>query len=318
PRGPRSRTRRECPGRRGSSRSAQNMLANVNRRGVSRNRRALLTRRGRSATRPRVDAGRDSARGSRACRAGRLRRAHRRRAAALRRCLEPPLRAPPAGRRRRAAHRGRDAARRRPLPARVGRDRRAGADEGPALRRRGPLPRRARLRGPAHPSRCVGHRFPPPPGRPRRHDALGRGQRAPVLVHRDFMAWNLHVQDGRLRLLDFQDALLGPDAYDLAALLTDRTTGTLVAPDLERELIAHFRAARAAAALPVDGDLATRYRLCALHRALKVIGRFYYLERVLGKAGYLADLPGVYAVARRMLAGLPALESVRARLAAHV
>src|SRR5207247_2032809 len=68
-------------------------------------------------------------------------------------------------------------------------------------------------------------------------------QRAPVLVHRDFMAWNLHVQDGRLRLLDFQDALLGPDAYDLAALLTDRTTGTLVAPDLERELIAHFRAA---------------------------------------------------------------------------
>jgi len=143
-------------------------------------------------------------------------------------------------------------------------------------------------------------------------------QRAPVLVHRDFMAWNLHVQDGRLRLLDFQDALLGPDAYDLAALLTDRTTGTLVAPDLERELIAHFRAARAAAALPVDGDLAARYRLCALHRALKVIGRFYYLERVLGKAGYLAYLPGVYAVARRMLAALPALESVRARLATHV
>src|SRR5207247_737864 len=106
-------------------------------------------------------------------------------------------------------------------------------------------------------------------------------QRAPVLVHRDFMAWNLHVQDGRLRLLDFQDALLGPDAYDLAALLTDRTTGTLVAPDLERELIAHFRAARAAAALPVDGDLAARYRLCALHRALKVMGRFYYLERAL-------------------------------------
>jgi len=49
-----------------------------------------------------------------------------------------------------------------------------------------------------------------------------------------------------------------------------------------------------------------------------VIGRLYYLERVLGKAGYLAYLPGVYAVARRMLAALPALESVRARLATHV
>src|SRR5882672_2111160 len=54
-----------------------------------------------------------------------------------------------------------------------------------------------------------------------------RGFPVPI-VHRDFMAWNLHVRDGRLHLIDFQDALLGPDAYDLAALLTDRTTGTLV------------------------------------------------------------------------------------------
>src|SRR5207247_539256 len=142
-------------------------------------------------------------------------------------------------------------------------------------------------------------------------------QGAPVLVHRDFMAWILHVRDG-LHLIDFQDALLRPDAYDLAALLTDRTTGTLVTAALEAELIRHFVRARAAAALPVEGDLAARYRLCALHRALKVIGRFYYLERVLGKPGYLAYLPGVYAVAHRMLDALPELASVRARLAAHV
>ena len=105
---------------------------------------------------------------------------------------------------------------------------------------------------------------------------------ASVLVHRDFMAWNLHVQDNRLRLIDFQDALLGPDAYDLAALLTDRTTGTLVTPPVESALLAHFEHARAAAGLPVTGDFAARYRACALHRALKVIGRFYFLERVLG------------------------------------
>ena len=49
-----------------------------------------------------------------------------------------------------------------------------------------------------------------------------------------------------------------------------------------------------------------------------MIGRFYYLERVLGKPGYLAYLPGVYAVGRRMLAALPELASVRSRLAAHV
>ena len=140
----------------------------------------------------------------------------------------------------------------------------------------------------------------------------------PVLVHRDFMAWNIHVQDGRLRLIDFQDALLGPDAYDLAALLTDRTTATVVGPALEEELIDRFRRARETAGLPVTGDLAGRYRACALHRALKVIGRFHFLEQVLGKPGYLAYLPSVYAVARRMLAALPAFTATQARLAVHV
>jgi hypothetical protein len=140
----------------------------------------------------------------------------------------------------------------------------------------------------------------------------------PVLVHRDFMAWNIHVQDGRLRLIDFQDALLGPDAYDLAALLTDRTTGTLVTPAMERALLDRFAEARAAARLPLPGGFSGRYRACALHRALKVIGRFYFLERVLGKPGYLAYLPGVYAVARRLLDAMPALAGTRARLVTWV
>ena len=139
-----------------------------------------------------------------------------------------------------------------------------------------------------------------------------------VLAHRDFMAWNLHVQDGHLRLIDFQDALLAPDAFDLAQLLTDRSTGTLIPPALEDALIARFRAGRATAGLPLRPGFTTRYRLCALQHALKVIGRFYFLERVKRKPGYLAYLPAVYAVARRMFAAFPALAPVRARLATHV
>ena len=140
----------------------------------------------------------------------------------------------------------------------------------------------------------------------------------PVLAHRDFMAWNLHVQDGTLRLFDFQDALLAPDTYDLAALLTDRTTARVVDAALERQLLERFAAARAAAGLPVEGDVAARYRRCALQRAFKVIGRFWFLERVQGKPGYLAYLPSVYAVARRLLDAEPALAEARALVAAHV
>src|SRR5262249_5211862 len=41
-----------------------------------------------------------------------------------------------------------------------------------------------------------------------------------VLSHRDYMAWNLHVAGDRLVMIDFQDALVAPDAFDLAQLLT--------------------------------------------------------------------------------------------------
>ncbi len=139
----------------------------------------------------------------------------------------------------------------------------------------------------------------------------------PDLCHRDFMAWNLHVQDGRLRVIDFQDALLGPGTYDLAALLTDRTTGDVVTPALEAALVERFRRARVAAGLPAE-DVERRYRQCALHRALKVIGRFYLLEVVKQKPGYLAYLPAVYAVARRMFAALPGLGGLQAMCARHV
>jgi len=124
---------------------------------------------------------------------------------------------------------------------------------------------------------------------------------APCLLHRDFMAWNLHLQGERLRLIDFQDALMGPEGYDLAALLTDRTTLELIDPAREATLLERFRQRRAEAGLPVASDLEARYRRLALHRALKVIGRFHFLELVRGKSGYLAYLPAVYGAARRML-----------------
>lgn len=138
---------------------------------------------------------------------------------------------------------------------------------------------------------------------------------AMVLSHRDYMAWNVHVQGGGLRLIDFQDALRAPDAFDLAQLLTDRTTPERIDVALERTLIARFVAGRDAAGWPVPPGFEERYRLCALQHAFKVIGRFWYLERVKGKPGYFAYLPAVYGLARRLLAATPVLAPVWPRLA---
>src|SRR5256885_9245874 len=70
----------------------------------------------------------------------------------------------------------------------------------------------------------------------------------------------------RSTLFPYTTLFRSPDAYDLAALLTDRTTATLVTPAIEQELIAAFEAARAAAGMPVPGGFAGRYRACALDR----------------------------------------------------
>lgn len=143
---------------------------------------------------------------------------------------------------------------------------------------------------------------------------------ATALAHRDYMAWNLHVHEtsGTLVMIDFQDALLAPDAFDLAQLLTDRTTITRL-PRRDRDaLVDRFEAARAAAGLPTPPGLRARLEVCTLQHALKVVGRFHYLELVAGKAGYLAYLPAVYAVARESLARLPDGPAIAAALARWV
>lgn len=141
-----------------------------------------------------------------------------------------------------------------------------------------------------------------------------------ALAHRDYMAWNLHVHGAgdALVMIDFQDALIAPDAFDLAQLLTDRTTITLLGRPERDALVDRFEAGRAAAGLPTPAGLRERVDVCALQHALKVIGRFHYLELVLGKRGYLAYLPSVYAVARESLVRVPDGAAMAAALARWV
>ena len=61
-----------------------------------------------------------------------------------------------------------------------------------------------------------------------------------VLCHRDYHSRNLMLHGGSLFIIDFQDARMGPDTYDLASLLRDAYVD-LVAPQVD-ELIAFFLA----------------------------------------------------------------------------
>ena len=140
------------------------------------------------------------------------------------------------------------------------------------------------------------------------------GEQPRVLNHRDFHAWNLFVQDGRIRVIDFQDALLAAAPYDLATLLGDRVTPQAVPPRLERELVRDYAEAwsrRPSAPWQWDEDqLWHTYSACALQKAFKVVGRFHFLDRVKGKPGYLAYLPPTLERIRGLLAGRAELASV--------
>jgi aminoglycoside/choline kinase family phosphotransferase len=135
---------------------------------------------------------------------------------------------------------------------------------------------------------------------------LGRLPR--VFSHRDYHGQNLFLQRGsggaiRIRILDFQDALMAPAAQDLSLLMTTRDTARAITPEIESRLLDYYQAglARRRAPQMPHAEFLESYRLCVIQHALKLIGRFLYLEQQ-GKRGYAAFVPHAAAQARRMLA----------------
>ena len=67
-----------------------------------------------------------------------------------------------------------------------------------------------------------------------------------MLCHRDYHSRNLMLRDGALFIIDFQDARMGPDTYDLVSLLRDSYVD--LASQQVEELIAYFLALKHGAA----------------------------------------------------------------------
>jgi aminoglycoside/choline kinase family phosphotransferase len=122
-----------------------------------------------------------------------------------------------------------------------------------------------------------------------------------VAVHRDWMPRNLMVADPNPGILDFQDAVRGPIAYDLASLLRD----AFVSWNEEQEIdwaIRYWQAARQAG-LPVHADFGELWReleWIGLQRHLKVLGIFSRLKHRDGKPAYSEDLPRFFAYAHKV------------------
>lgn len=107
-----------------------------------------------------------------------------------------------------------------------------------------------------------------------------------VLCHRDFHAANLMV-DGkdRLRIVDHQDARMGPVTYDLVSFLLDRRLEPPSFAELRayRLLLLEERRLLGLSALDPD-EVAKEFRLMTIQRGLKAIGTFSYQTAVCGRS----------------------------------
>jgi N-acetylmuramate 1-kinase len=134
-----------------------------------------------------------------------------------------------------------------------------------------------------------------------------------VLCHRDYHSRNLMLSDGSLHIIDFQDARMGPDTYDLVSLLRDSYVD-LTDREVD-ELIAYFLALKGRAG---DEDFRRRFDVMALQRNFKALGTFGYQTMTRQNPVYIQYIPRTLRYARDNLERYPRFARLRELLAAHI
>jgi aminoglycoside/choline kinase family phosphotransferase len=134
-------------------------------------------------------------------------------------------------------------------------------------------------------------------------DGLG-----PVTVLRDYHAENIMLVEGRggvahLGLLDFQDALAGHPAYDLASVLEDARRD--VPPTIERAMIDRY-----VKATGHNETFENAYWALAAQRNTRILGVFTRLWKRDNKPGYRRFQPRMWGLLERDLAE-PNMQPVR-------
>lgn len=135
-----------------------------------------------------------------------------------------------------------------------------------------------------------------------------------VLCHRDYHSRNLMLRDGQLFIIDFQDARMGPDTYDLASLLRDSYMD--VTEDVVDELLAYYLALQGRS--NEAAAFRTRFDLMALQRNIKALGTFGYQTTNRQNTVYIQYIPRTLRYARETMGKYSRFARLRGLLATHV
>jgi aminoglycoside/choline kinase family phosphotransferase len=135
-----------------------------------------------------------------------------------------------------------------------------------------------------------------------------------VLCHRDYHSRNLMFHQEQLYIIDFQDARMGPDTYDLVSLLRDSYVD--LPEQTVGELIAYFLALRNMTER--EREFRERFDAMALQRNLKALGTFGYQTTARRNPVYIQYIPRTLRYVRDNLDRLPRFERTRELLAGLV
>ncbi len=138
------------------------------------------------------------------------------------------------------------------------------------------------------------------------------------LTHRDYHSRNVMVKDGRIKLVDFQDARMGLCQYDLASLLRDsyvQLDDGLVDSLLEYYIRGKER---------LEGVFVDRERFrqvfdyTSIQRNLKAVGSFAYLAGCRGLSFYLKFIPPTLEYVSQNLSKYPELKKIKLLLSKYL
>ena len=140
----------------------------------------------------------------------------------------------------------------------------------------------------------------------------------PVFTHRDFHSRNLIAQNGKLIILDFQDARMGPCQYDLVSLLKD--SYVQLDDGFRDEMIERYiQLKEKAEDRPVDRHEFHRiFDWMSIQRNLKAMGTFAFQAVVKGNHRYLEYMPETLTYVRKTLETRPDLQALRKALVKYL
>jgi N-acetylmuramate 1-kinase len=132
-----------------------------------------------------------------------------------------------------------------------------------------------------------------------------------VLCHRDYHSRNLMLHDRRLYIIDFQDARMGPDTYDLASLLRDSYVD-LTDARVDELIRGYLKLGGASKATPeAFADYRRRFDVMSVQRNLKALGTFGHQTTSRNNPVYIQYIPRTLSYVRTNLERYPRFARLR-------